>query len=257
MCEIFSTELLTLGTRQNNGKVTFSQKDKMQDDEHCKKQTQTTFGTYHSIRQQTKKERTKERMIQLRMIIPRQLAIMLFILGFIDTTDAYAFLEPLTCHKYTNNGNTEKLCFETVHTGPSPYSFENGTTVYVGGYSMGYSFPKDDKKHKDLKISVKQDDNGDCTVEINGSKCNSCKVCGSRKATIGDNKAKVKADCTNAKSGGIKGRKTKCESVNPIFFPIKSKNGGGIKATNKGKCLQIVQENCKCNNEEKIRQCLS
>jgi hypothetical protein len=145
---------------------------------------------------------------------------------------AYAVINPLvTCENITlDDSSTFQACAIGDFTGPSPAQFENGTTIYMGGYSNNYEFVQGLEQGFDtttltevelsnaktgIVVNVGRDDYDGCTVSVtttqNGTKddCASCTYCGNETYT---------ADCTNIENG----RMVYCETaaVETVYFPL-------------------------------------
>jgi hypothetical protein len=119
-----------------------------------------------------------------------------------------------------------EVCSIASYTSPSPALFENGTVIYMGGYSAEYVITKgiaegtevtdDPKQFAGIGISVSRDDFDKCTVLVQyadssmDKECSGCKYCGDESYSV---------DCSNVDFG----RKLEvCESTLPdvVFFPL-------------------------------------
>jgi hypothetical protein len=125
-----------------------------------------------------------------------------------------------------DTGTTFEVCGIYSAFGPSPAQLENGTTIYIGGYSNDYTIVQGLEAGTDtssgnisasvypgIEISVFRDDADICgvTVTAPGSTdkeaCSTCTYCGNETYS---------ADCTNLENG----RDVNCESTVSIFFPL-------------------------------------
>jgi len=167
-----------------------------------------------------------------------------------------------TCDKAYehSDGSIEKICFSGNVFGPSPASFENGTTVYLGDWGTNYKF---EGKYEGLEVSVSWDKK--CAVAINGEACRSCSVC----KAGSQSEASLSTDCTNIRQG----RKVTCEPVEPLFFPLERKSsgndGGGSSSSisgsgesdgaddteGRGTCFKALRESCSCRKRKQNRRC--
>ena len=105
-----------------------------------------------------------------------------------------------------------ELCYGGGGSTPSPAGLENGTTIYVGGFSWEYSFSNEELES--LSVVVRFEDDQSCSVTINGDEtCSTCSKCDP--APSGYEEI-YSTDCTNIEGG----RNVVCEPVTPVFFPM-------------------------------------
>lgn len=117
-----------------------------------------------------------------------------------------------------------KVCATASFTSPSPAMLENGTTIYVGGYSTTYKIVKGlsegemfmggPENDAGIEIGVLRDDSNVCVVSVtmngNTTACKKCRYCGDES---------FRADCSNLKYGRMMNT---CESAedDDVFFPL-------------------------------------
>jgi hypothetical protein len=119
------------------------------------------------------------------------------------------------------------VCASYSATSPSPAMFENGTVVYMGGYthyfyiyqSTAEGFQEGDagfpvEADTNIEVLIARDDDDSCTVTVimadgTDTTCSSCSYCG-------NDEAKYSTDCTNIENG----RMVECESADVVFFPL-------------------------------------
>jgi hypothetical protein len=147
----------------------------------------------------------------------RLFSLLLLVQASTLLVDGSEFLLPSSCKNFTVPASSDGrvLCFSGSGTGPSPAAYENGTTVYLGGFSWNYVFEKD---LTGLSVAVVLNDNETCTVSVNGEDCESCIKCASTVEVTGDvfSPETFTAHCTNLDQG----RHVQCEPVSPVFFPL-------------------------------------
>jgi hypothetical protein len=187
----------------------------------------------------------RESKFEIAMTTMISLPVCLFFTFLSMPVHAYVGINPIVnCMNITLNGSsTFQACAIGLVTGPSPAQFENGTTIYVGGYSNMYQIVQGLEQGFDIvnltqaelsnaktgiEVNVARDDYDVCTVSIttekNGTndKCVSCTYCGNETYT---------ADCTNIENGRI----VDCESTSNgmVYFPLtEAALKGYMNATN-------------------------
>ena len=136
---------------------------------------------------------------------------------------AASFDSTVFCSRIVPNATAE-VCAVAEYTSPSPATFPNGTTVYLGGYSSTYTIVKGLKEgdmfdgssanNAGILITVARDDSDICTVSVAlndvNTVCNKCEYCG---------EDSYKADCSNVKNGR---KMFKCLELgdDDVFFPL-------------------------------------
>lgn len=133
------------------------------------------------------------------------------------------FNPTVTCDSIPGRyGTSFEVCGVSAGSGPSPVDLEDGTTIYLGGFSTTFMITKDVEEGSHLgllesnlgiEVEVQRDDDDSSSVTVttpkSTEKCTSSSYCGNDKYS---------ADCTNLKHG----REVKCESAAPmdVFFPM-------------------------------------
>lgn len=155
-----------------------------------------------------------------------------FLLGcVIPTTHAYAS-SGVVCQGGFSQVEGEVVEPETVCAlaemyGPSPAQMEDGTVMYIGGYSWNYDIldltgttPEDVMADQaaamslptiGTKIVITQDDNSACNVTVNDQPCDFCTVCGNT------DPPSINVDCSMVEGGRAL---TGCEPVVDVFYPF-------------------------------------
>jgi hypothetical protein len=149
---------------------------------------------------------------------------------FPTTVNAAALYNPfVACKNITAEGESFKVCATFSAFTPSPAQFENGTVVYLGGWSDHFTiytsaaegftegeegFPT--QAATNITVLVDRDDNNVCNITVttaNGtsSLCKSCSFCGDETLM-----PSYSADCTNIWNG----RMVECETTETVFFPL-------------------------------------
>ncbi|GKY91385.1 hypothetical protein MPSEU_000110800 [Mayamaea pseudoterrestris] len=172
---------------------------------------------------------------------------MIFMLGFFLSVaclnSVYAdgitgVVEPrIDCQTQVIKGKSQRICATYTETYPTSVPVSDGSVIVDGPRIFDYQFwkglaPKTDtrtlsdaqlNKHL-LGYTVKvQWEDGACQVDLDGTECNSCKLCS--ESMDDPAKTTLKADCSNIENGR---RVSQCEPAY-IFFPLKASkrfNGG-------------------------------
>lgn len=171
------------------------------------------------------------------------------------------------CHDLTlsDGDETQKICYTHVATtGDSyiaspPYQYSGSLAKYYvyedeegGAYYDGVEVSVEWPHIVSVEWPNVHKPESECTVRVDDVTCNSCSLCGSIAFTDLPYGARVSADCTNVPHG----RRTSCEPVDPIFFPLKirasgdsgdsggSSGGGGKPSSPRGYCFKVMRERC-------------
>lgn len=149
---------------------------------------------------------------------------LLFVVAFLPAVvHSATWLSPfVTCRNITADDATSfQVCATSEGTSPSPFGFENGTTVYLGGWTSSFSIVQGvpdgfditeeslpEGAETNITVLVSRDDNDACTVTVTGElDCVSCTYCGGNAYS---------ADCTNLNHG----RMVECEPTSGVYYPL-------------------------------------